>query len=193
MSNELVWLAATQQTLAGYRRMIDAALAQLTDEQFVQRPADQFNSVAVLLRHLGGNLQSRWTNFLTEDGEKPDRDRDLEFADWPGTRQTLIEYFDAGWIALTESLAALTPAELAGSVVIRGEAHTVPQAIQRSVTHIAYHVGQLMMVARLVRGHSGWQWLTIRPGGTKEHNAQTWGTAASRGIAGDDHDRGSGV
>jgi hypothetical protein len=177
------WLAATIETLDGYRRMIDAAVAQLDDEELGRRPAEGINSVAVILRHLGGNLQSRWTDFLMSDGEKPTRNRDAEFEDWSGDRTSLVNYFAAGWQTMHESLAALTADDLTKSVTIRGEPHTVQLAIQRSLTHTAYHVGQIMLISRLV--HSGsWKWLTIPPGGSAQHNQKTWGTTASRGIAG---------
>ena len=96
-----------------------------------------------------------------------------------------MEYFDAGWRQLCSVLEDLTPEQLAESVTIRGETHTVPQAIQRSLTHIAYHAGQILMIARLVHGdEKSWQWLTIKPGESRQHNEKTWGTAASRGVAG---------
>jgi uncharacterized damage-inducible protein DinB len=177
------WIAATMETVDGYRRMIDAAVDQLSDEEFSKRPGPELNSVAVILRHLGGNLLSRWTDFFTTDGEKPDRNRDLEFTDWPGDRASLLAYFDSGWQAMRSALSGLTSEDLAESVNIRGESQTVPQAIQRSLTHTSYHVGQILLVARLV--HEGsWRWLTIPPGGSAQHNQQTWGTAASRGTAG---------
>jgi hypothetical protein len=177
------WLAVTIETIDGYWRMIDAAVVQLNDEEFIQRPAPQINSVAVILRHLGGNLRSRWTDFLTSDGEKPGRNRDAEFEDWPGDRASLLAHFNAGWQTMRSALAMLRQEDMTKTVTIRGERHTVPQAILRSLTHTSYHVGQIMLVARLV--HQGtWQWLTIPPGDSLQHNQRTWGSAASRGIAG---------
>jgi hypothetical protein len=183
MTTSNAWLSATIETIDGYRRMIDAAVVQLTDNELWRRPAPGINSVAVILRHLGGNLLSRWSDFLTTDGEKPNRNRDAEFEDWPGDRASLLAYFDNGWQTMRSTLVSMTDEELANTVTIRGEAHTVPQAIQRSLTHTSYHVGQVLLVARLV--HSGeWEWLTIPPGRSSQHNEQTWGTAASRGVAG---------
>jgi uncharacterized damage-inducible protein DinB len=171
------WLAAVLETIDSHRRMIDGAVKQLSDEELRQHPAEGINSVAIILRHVAGNLHSRWTDFLTTDGEKPTRNRDEEFADW------LERYFDNAWQVFRHSIESLTEDELTKSVTIRGEAHTVPQAVERSLTHTAYHVGQIMLVARLV--HIGeWKWLTIRPGGSRQHNEQTWGTSASRGAAG---------
>jgi Protein of unknown function (DUF1572) len=182
MSAEL-WKSATLDVLDGYRRMIDGAVKQLDDAELKRRPTEGINSVAVILRHLGGNLLSRWTDFLTTDGEKPTRNRDSEFEDWPGDRASLMAFFDSGWKACRDSIAALTAEDMTKSIEIRGEKHTVPQATQRSLTHTAYHAGQIMLVARVV--HDGtWQWLTIKPGGSQQHNQQTWGTAAARGAAG---------
>jgi uncharacterized damage-inducible protein DinB len=163
--------------------MIDGALQQLSDEELVRRPSNGINSVAIILRHLGGNLQSRWTDFLTTDGEKPTRNRDSEFEDWPRDRASLMAFFDNGRKTWRQSIESLTEDDLAKTVTIRGEPHSVPLAIQRSLTHTAYHVGQIMLIARSI--HEGdWKWLTIRPGGSQEHNEKTWGTSASRGTAG---------
>lgn len=182
-SDDELWLSAVRQTVTSYRNMIDGCVTQLSDEQLMQRPAEGINSVAIVLRHLGGNLRSRWTDFLTADGEKPDRDRDTEFLDWEGDRESLLQFFDEGWSALTSTLDSLDPDSVSQEVFIRGEAHTVPFAIQRSITHIAYHAGQIAMISRLV--HPGeWNWLTVRPGGSAEHNQRTWGTSASRSVFG---------
>jgi hypothetical protein len=181
---EAHWLEAAKESVASYRRMIDAALAQLSDEELRAHPADGINSIAVILRHLGGNLASRWTHFLTTDGEKPDRDRDREFLDWEGDRASLITHFDKGWSCLTTALGQISDDNIGTPIFIRGEQHTIPQAITRSINHLAYHVGQIMLVARMVH-HGDWKWLTISPGASQTHNQQSWGTAASRGIAGD--------
>jgi uncharacterized damage-inducible protein DinB len=180
------WLDAIRDTVTSYRRMIDGSVAQLTDEELHARPVDGVNSVAILLRHLGGNLQSRWTDFLTSDGEKPDRNRDAEFQDWEGSRQSLLEYFDVGWTALTNACESIDGSIIERTINIRGEPHTIPQALTRSVTHLSYHVGQIALVARMV--HKGeWNWLTIAPGASTEHNERTWGSSASRSVfAGED-------
>jgi uncharacterized damage-inducible protein DinB len=182
------WIQASIETIDSHRRMVDGAVQQLTDEEFFRRNAEGTNSVAIILRHLGGNLLSRWTDFLTSDGEKPNRNRDSEFEDWPGDRASLMAFFDSGWQAWRASIESLTADDLPKTVTIRGEPHSVPFAIQRSLTHTAYHVGQIMLVARLI--HDGnWKWLTIRPGGSQQHNEQTWGTAASRGAGGGSRQR----
>jgi len=177
------WIKASLESLDGYRRMVDGAVQQLSDEEFFRHPAEGMNSVANILRHLGGNLLSRWTDFLASDGEKPSRNRDSEFEEWPGDRASLMAYFDTGWATCRIAIESLSVNDVEKTVTIRGETHTVPLAIQRSLTHTAYHVGQIMLIARL--SHDGsWRWLTIPPGGSQQHNQQTWGTAASRGEAG---------
>lgn len=179
--NAKTWLDAMRDTVFSYRRMIDATIDQLTDAELLTRPAPGMNSVAVILRHLGGNLRSRWTDFMTTDGEKPDRDRDAEFLDWDGDRNSLIQHFNTGWGALLSALEAIDDNNIDTTIHIRGEPHSIPQALIRSVTHLTYHVGQIAMIARMV--HKGdWQWLTIAPGSSAEHNEKTWGAEASRSI-----------
>jgi uncharacterized damage-inducible protein DinB len=183
MKSADLWLAATLEVVDGYRRMIDGAVDQLGDDELRRRPVEGINSVAVILRHLGGNLQSRWSDFLTADGEKPTRNRDAEFENWTGDRASLLAFFDTGWQTMRASLADLSADDLTRQVSIRGEPHTVQLAIQRSLTHTAYHVGQILLISRAV--HSGpWKWLTIPPGGSTQHNQNTWGTSASRGASG---------
>jgi len=170
-----------RDTVLSYRRMIDATIDQLTDAELVARPAPGINSIAIILRHLGGNLRSRCTDFLTTDGEKPDRDRDTEFLDWNGDRNSLIEHLNVGWEALLSALGAINDTNIDTTIYIRGEPHSIPRALARSVTHLTYHVGQIAMIGRMV--HKGdWRWLTIPPGASTEHNNKTWGTEASRSI-----------
>lgn len=181
------WLDALRDSLASYRRMIDATVGQLTDSELVARPMTEFNSVANLLRHLGGNLRSRWTDFLTTDGEKEDRDRDTEFQDWEGDRESLLEFFDAGWKQLELAFDVIDETNLEQLIYIRGEPHTIPQALTRSIAHVAYHSGQITMIGRMV--HQGdWKWLTIAPGSSGEFNQKTWGTPASRSVLAGDPD-----
>ncbi|MEP3479710.1 MAG: DUF1572 family protein [Fuerstiella sp.] len=185
--NNHAWLNTMRETIVSYRRMIDATAEQLTDDELFKRPAPTANSVAIIMRHLGGNLRSRWTDFLTSDGEKPDRDRDREFLDWTGDRDSLLSHFNRGWDALSEAIESLDDHNIHQTILIRGEPHTIPQALTRSITHITYHVGQIAIVARLV--HEGdWRWLTVAPGRSKDFNQQTWGTSASRSVFSNDAD-----
>jgi uncharacterized damage-inducible protein DinB len=176
------WTEAVRGSAASYRRMIDGAVAQLSDAELRARPRPGMNSVAVILRHLAGNLLSRWTDFLTTDGEKPDRRREQEFLDWEGDRASLLARFDAGWNALVNALQEIDATTWDRPVFIRGERLTVADATLRALTHIGYHAGQIVLVARLV--HDGpWHWLTIPPGGGAPHDRQSSGAAASRDAA----------
>jgi uncharacterized damage-inducible protein DinB len=178
-----LWVAAIKETVAGYRRVIDATIDQLSDEELFAAPTEGVNSVATNLRHLGGNLQSRWTDFLTSDGEKPSRDREQEFAPWEGDRESLLTYFNDGWSCLNRAVDDLTETNITAPIYIRGEQHTIPQAIARSITHVSYHVGQILIVSRMVH-HGEWKWLTVAPGESQAFNQKTWGTAASRSTFG---------
>ncbi|GIW99921.1 MAG: hypothetical protein KatS3mg111_3254 [Pirellulaceae bacterium] len=181
MSQSTLWLSVMRETVSGYRRMIDGIVEQLTDEELFARPAAEINSVAIILRHLGGNLRSRWTDFLTTDGEKPDRNRDSEFTEWEGDRESLMEYFEQGWRSLESALQTIDEESVGDTIYIRGEPHSIAQALMRSITHIAYHVGQMAIIARMVH-HGQWRWLTIAPGASAAHNERTWGTPGSRAI-----------
>mgnify|MGYP001812293250 CR=1 FL=1 len=172
-----------RRTTESSRHLIDATVDQLSDKELHRRPSPETNSVAVLLRHLGGNLKSRWTDFLTTDGEKPNRDRDREFHDWDGDRQSLCDYFDTGWKIFQEAIDQVNESNIESFILIRGEKQSVLDALLRSVTHVTYHAGQITMTARLV--HEGpWHWLTIAPGKSKQHNESTWGTSQSRSVFG---------
>lgn len=152
------------QTLAEH------AMAQLSDEQFFAVPAPGDNSVAVIVKHVGGNLVSRWTDFLTRDGEKPGRDRDTEFQITTGdTREHLLQVLTRGWAALFEALGPLGDADMARIVTIRREPLTVLQAVNRQLTHYAYHVGQIVYVAKHHRG-AEWHTLSIPVGHSAEFN-----------------------
>jgi len=145
----------------------DQALAQITDEAFFNKPGEFSNSIAAIVKHVGGNLASRWTDFLTSDGEKPWRNRDDEFDIGPDdTRERLLSIWEAGWAAVSGTLAGLREEDLPKKVRIRGEEHTVYQAMHRSLTHTAYHVGQIVYLARLLT-KDGWKWITIPPGQSK--------------------------
>src|ERR1700758_5329656 len=126
----------------------DKAVAQLPDDMLHVALDANTNCIAVVMKHVAGNLLSRWTDFLTTDGEKPWRNRDDEFVDTFAARAELIAYWDAGWQRLFDALEALTADDLGKSVTIRGEPHSVPLAIERSLAHTCYHVGQIMLIAR---------------------------------------------
>lgn len=166
---EEAYLAAVRQEFAHQRALAEGAIGQLADEELVEVPGAGANSVAVLMKHVGGNLRSRWLAFPTGDGEAPDRDRDAEFL--PAGREDLAAVRDAwkeGWEALERALAGLGPQAMGGVVAIRGEPHTVPRAIERSLAHTAHHVGQIVYAAKALRG-SAWRTLSIPPGGSRAY------------------------
>ena len=165
-----IHLKVMQQELRRLKQLADASLSQLDDsEVFVPAPNDG-NSAAVLMKHMSGNMLSRWHDFLTTDGEKPDRDRDSEFVITDAdSRQTLARRWEKGWECLFAALGSLGDADLARTVSIRGEPHTVLQAINRELVHYAYHTGQLVFLAKGLRG-SRWQTLSVPKGQSEAYN-----------------------
>ncbi|MBI3822279.1 MAG: DUF1572 family protein [Planctomycetes bacterium] len=155
-------------TFRKHQRMAEQAMVQLDSDDFFRKPGKHSNSVGIIVKHLAGNLKSRWTDFLTGDGDKPERDRDAEFILGPDdTRSKLLADWGQAWSVLLASLASLEESDWTRSVRIRGEEHSVMQAIHRSLTHTAYHVGQIVYLARLLKT-DGWNWLTIPPGQSKQ-------------------------
>ncbi len=154
-----------------YRALAEKAFAQVPADRWLAEPAPGSNSLAVVVKHVAGNLRSRWTDFLGTDGEKPDRDRDGEFVIRPGEdAASLRAAWDAGWGALFASLEALGEGDLSTAVRIRGEEMAAFQAIQRSLAHTALHVGQIVYVAKMLAGNA-WTTLSIPRGGSKAFNA----------------------
>jgi uncharacterized damage-inducible protein DinB len=152
----------TRALFRQYKGLADRAVAQVSDEQFFLALGGEENSIAILVKHMAGNMRSRWTDFLTTDGEKPDRNRDSEF-ERPAesaarTRAALMEDWERGWAALLGALDGLSDTDLGRTVRIRGEAHSVMQAINRQVAHYAHHVGQIVLLAK---HHAGDAWHTL--------------------------------
>lgn len=160
-----------RRSFRGYKRMADATFAQLDDRAFFHLPDPESNSVAVLVKHISGNLRSRWTDFLITDGEKPDRHRDQEFALTPSdTRQELMHRWEESFDTVFSTLQSLTPESFDKTVYIRGEAHSVLQAINRSLNHVAGHISQIVFLGKLLRG-AEWKTLSIPRGKSAEYNA----------------------
>jgi uncharacterized damage-inducible protein DinB len=163
-SNSLI--ADLEHEFHQYRQLAERAMVQLDDEAFFRRPGEQVNSVALIVKHLSGNLLSRWTDFLTTDGEEPSRNRDDEFIPSPDdTRSRLMERWQAGWSAVENTLQSLQDSDLQKTITIRGEPHTVQQALLRGLNHAAYHTGQILYVVRFLKPDA--MWLTIAPGQSK--------------------------
>jgi len=162
-------LASFRHSFASYKSLSDRALAQLTPAEWLFCPAPGANSAAVIVQHMIGNLRSRFTDFLTADGEKPDRHRDREFEEplSPAVVPDLGRQWEAAWTILFILLDTLQPDDLLRTVTIRGEAHTALAALQRQVAHYAYHTGQLVQLAKHLRGHA-WQTLSIPRGQSEQ-------------------------
>jgi hypothetical protein len=152
-----------------YKTLAERAMDQVTDEQLYATLDGEMNSIALVVKHLAGNMQSRWSDFLTTDGEKADRDRDMEFVDPPATREALLQVWDDGWRRVFEALEPLADSDLGRTVTIRGEAHSVMQAINRQVAHYAHHVGQIVLLAKHF-AHERWQSLSVPRNRSAEFN-----------------------
>jgi uncharacterized damage-inducible protein DinB len=155
---------------ARYKAIGEKAMRQVSDEGLNAVVSPDNNSIAVIVRHISGNLKSRFTDFLTTDGEKPWRQRDTEFEDVTYTRQNLEEMWAEGWNVLETELSKLSEEHLGQTVYIRGVPLTVGEALCRSVAHVAYHTGQIVFAARILTQDS-WQWISIPKGGSQKYNA----------------------
>ena len=155
------------------KRLADRAAEQVPDDKLHVALDANTNSIAVIMKHVAGNLLSRWTDFLTTDGEKPGRNRDDEFVDSFRSRTELLEFWERGWACLLTTLKSLKPEDLEKTVLIRGEAVSVPLALERSLGHSCYHIGQIVQVARIHAGEK-WNTLTIPRGGSDQFNKGNW-------------------
>jgi hypothetical protein len=165
-----VWLEDVRQVFEKQQDLAERALVQVGDGDFFRQADEVSNSCAVIVKHIAGNMRSRWTDFLTTDGEKPDRDRDGEFEIREGdSRESLERALAEGWRRLGTALDSIDPDDLGRRIMIRGEALTVMQAVHRQVSHYAYHIGQLVHVARALAGPS-WKSLSIPKGESRTFN-----------------------
>ena len=141
-----------------YKKLAERAIEQVSDEEFFAAIDEEANSIALIVKHIAGNLRSRWTDFLTTDGEKPDRNRDTEFELIDDTRDRLMNFWEAGWQTLFEAIEPLTLDDFARTITIRGEPHSVVEAINRQLTHYTYHIGQIVLLAKHFRSA---EWMTL--------------------------------
>jgi hypothetical protein len=160
------------RSLRGHKRLADGAIAQLNDEQFFALPDPDSNSVAIIVKHMAGNMRSRFTDFLTSDGEKPDRNRDREFVMHDDAkRQEVLASWERSWQIVFEAINSLHTDDLERTVTIRGEPHSVLQALNRAVAHYAYHTGQIAFVAKRWKG-AEWKSLSVPKGESEQFNAR---------------------
>ena len=153
------------------KKWADGSIAQLSAEQLFTRPAPGFNSIAIIMKHIAGNVKSRWTDWRTTDGEKPWRNRETEFDVSGLTPKDLGRLWDEAWDTIFRELASMTEDDLVRTITIRGEPHSVPEAVNRQLLHVAYHTGQIVWLGRMLTGE-GWKWLTVKPGGSDEFNRE---------------------
>ena len=155
------YLSDALESFRAYKKLAEKALAQTRDDEFFIKLNEESNSLAVIMKHMAGNMLSRWTDFLITDGEKPDRNRDLEFVTPAGTtKEEVLTYWERGWACLFAALEPFEPADFDRKILIRGEEHSVVEAINRQLTHYAYHVGQLVFLAKHLRSQE-WKSLSI--------------------------------
>jgi hypothetical protein len=159
------------KAMRAYKKLAEKATAQLKDEEFFVTLDEESNSVAVIMKHMAGNMLSRWTDFLTSDGEKPNRNSDMEFViESQTTKDDVIAYWERGWQSVFDALEPLQPEDFEKTVMIRGEKHTIVQAINRQLMHYAYHIGQIVFVAKHFRSVE-WKSLSVPRNRSAEFNA----------------------
>jgi hypothetical protein len=173
------YLADSQTLFRHYKRLAEEAMRQVSDDQLQIVLDPEMNSIAQTVKHMTGNMRSRWTDFLNSDGEKPDRNRDSEFVDPPATRESLLASWEEGWKLVFEALEPVTDADLGRTVFIRGEAHSVMQAINRQIAHYAYHCGQIVLLAKHFRSHE-WKSLSVPRNKSSEFNRRVFAGQASQ-------------
>ncbi len=163
------YLKTVIEVFRSQKRLAERAMAQLSPDKLHLLIDDEANSISLIVKHLAGNMRSRWRDFLTTDGEKPDRNRDSEFEAEFASPEAMMTSWEEGWSILLTTLTSLTAADLAKPVYIRGEAHSVIEAIERQVSHYAYHVGQIVFLAKHLKSQE-WETLSVPKGGSSAYN-----------------------
>lgn len=166
-----IFLQSVLNRFSEYKTLGDKTIAQLGEEQLHFRPNATSNSIAIIIRHMHGNMRSRWTAFLTEDGEKPWRQRDAEFEPNVLPREVLVQHWNEGWAVLFDALSTLTEHDLLKKITIRSQPLTVVDAINRQLAHYSSHVGQIMFIGKWLQGEA-WQALSIPKGASQQFNAE---------------------
>ncbi|WP_219928775.1 DUF1572 family protein [Flavobacterium album] len=164
------YLESTIKQFEYYKLLGDKTFAQLPDEKLFWQYNEDSNSIATIVKHLWGNMLSRWTDFLTTDGEKEWRDRDGEFENSIATKEEMLQKWDSGWKVFLDTLKSLKDEDLSKIIYIRNQGHTVMEAINRQLAHYPYHIGQIVFIGKMAAGK--WEWLSIPKGNSKEFNSQ---------------------
>ena len=166
---EKTYLESTKKLFTYYKKLGDDAMAQVADEKLFFQPNEDSNSIAIIVQHMAGNMLSRWTDFLTTDGEKDWRNRDAEFETNITNRQEMLEYWNKGWNCLFDAINSLTETDLEKTIYIRNEGHTVVEAINRQLAHYPYHVGQIIFLAKMLSTNE-WKSLSIPKNKSQDYN-----------------------
>lgn len=174
------FLDSTLKLFKYYKSLGDKSFTQVSDEQLFLSKNENNNSISVIVKHMHGNMMSRWTNFLTEDGEKEWRDRDGEFQDTIKTRPELLEKWEEGWSCLFQAIEPLQTNQLEDLIYIRKMGHSVTEAIQRQLGHYAYHIGQIVSLAKSYHELEDWQSLSIAKGQSKKYNEEKFSQEKSK-------------
>lgn len=164
-----IYLDSALERLSYYKSLGDKTIAQLTGEQLLWQPEGEPNSIYLIVKHLSGNMRSRWTDFLTSDGEKAWRNRDSEFENDVASKEAIIQLWNEGWTIILDAIGRLTPDDLEKKVLIRSEPHVVVDAINRQLMHVPYHVGQIVYLGKILKGDN-WLSLSIPKGGSQAFN-----------------------
>lgn len=163
------YLSDAVGSFRNYKKLAERAIEQVSDEEFFATIDEEANSIGVVVKHIAGNLRSRWSDFLTADGEKPDRNRDTEFELIDDTRASLMKFWEDGWRILFDALEPLSPEDFSKTIAIRGEPHSVVEAINRQLTHYSYHIGQIVLLAKHFRSNE-WKTLSVPKNRSNEFN-----------------------
>jgi len=185
MDHPTTYLTSARQQFQYYRQLGEKTFDQLQDEQLFWRSDADANSIAIIVQHLHGNMRSRWTDFLTSDGEKEWRTRDLEFEDMINDRATLLDRWNTGWQCVFDALDAVNSANFDTTVYIRAQAHTITDAVNRQLCHYAYHVGQIVLLGRTLKGPE-WNSLSIPRGNSSTFNQEKFARGKHGGHFSDD-------
>jgi hypothetical protein len=166
----ITYLKSADRQFHYYKKLGEDAMLQIEDAALLWQPNSESNCIATIVKHLWGNMLSRWTDFLTTDGEKPWRERDAEFENDLGSREAIMKKWDEGWLCLFHALNSITDDDLDRIVYIRNEGHTILEAINRQIAHYSYHVGQIVYIAKMVKNDE-WKTLSIPRNKSKDYNS----------------------
>jgi hypothetical protein len=171
---EQIYLDSAIARLSYYKMLGDKTLAQLSGEELHWQPDGEPNNIYLIIKHLSGNMLSRWTDFLTSDGEKPWRNRDTEFEENEANKENILHTWEKGWTCMIDALTALHPGDLEKTIYIRNEPHIVIDAINRQLSHVPYHIGQIVYIGKMIRKEN-WQNLSIPKGHSQDFNREKFG------------------